>query len=187
MITDSRTEGIAGFPGGRASSGAPGHVLVTPPPAASIRGCGYPSHGLPTLFTAGVRVVPPGLFGPGCDRGSYQTQQPAVFRPLVSDERRTEAVPALVPFTDEDCDFVDWVTRCLERAGFKGPTSHHPSVTPAPQRPSSISAIKVREQLSGRRPCSGLERRHPNFRQPRSANLARPFCLKTSTVGKHRP
>jgi len=31
-----------------------------------------PAHGLPTSFTVGIRCLPPGLVGPGCDHGSIQ-------------------------------------------------------------------------------------------------------------------
>jgi len=43
----------------------------------SNRACGSPAHGLPTPFTAGIRLLPPGLVGPGCHNGSVQTHRPA--------------------------------------------------------------------------------------------------------------
>jgi hypothetical protein len=53
-----------GFPRGRSSSCPwPGCSVSSSRP--SIRACGSPAHGLPTPFTGGIRLVPPGLAGPG--------------------------------------------------------------------------------------------------------------------------
>src|SRR6478736_876818 len=107
MITDGRTQGLraAGFPVGCASPGVRDQVGATPVPATSNRACGSPAHGLPTPFTGGIRFLPPGLVGPGCDYGSIQVEQAALVRREVADDGQAEAAPALVTLAGPD--FVD--------------------------------------------------------------------------------
>jgi hypothetical protein len=103
MITGGRTQGrgAAGFPVGCPSPGAPGQVRAAPAPATSNRACGSPAHGSPTPLTGGIRFVPPGLVGPGCEHGSLQAVQPAVVGRLVSEHGQGEAAPALVSLTED--------------------------------------------------------------------------------------
>jgi hypothetical protein len=68
------------------------------------RACGSPAHGLPTPFTAGIRLPPPGRGSPGRDHGSIQAQQPAEVRRLVGQHGPAEAAPAFVPLADEQCE-----------------------------------------------------------------------------------
>jgi hypothetical protein len=104
MITDGRTQGLraAGFPVGGASRGVRGQVAISPVPATSKRACGSPAHGLPTSFTAGIRFLPPGLVGPGCDTVSIEADQAAVVRRAVGDHVEAEASALLVTLTDKD-------------------------------------------------------------------------------------
>src|ERR1700758_4020559 len=103
MMSDGRTQGLdaAGFPVGCPSPGARGQVGSLPAPATSNRACGSPAHGLPTSFTAGIRSLPPGLVGPGCDDGSVEVEQPAVVGRLVGQHGPAEAASTFVSLTDE--------------------------------------------------------------------------------------
>jgi hypothetical protein len=85
MMSDGRTQGLlaAGFPVGCPSPGARGQVGSLPAPATSNRACGSPAHGLPTPFTAGIRFLPPGLVGPGCDHGSVRAPRDVSAQDLV--------------------------------------------------------------------------------------------------------
>src|SRR5882757_3586332 len=104
MITDGRTQGLcaAGFPVGCPSPGAPGQAVATPAPATSNRACGSPAHGSPTPFTAGIRFLPPGLVGPGCNNSSVEADQTALVGRSVGDYVQAEAPAAFVPLSDED-------------------------------------------------------------------------------------
>src|SRR2546423_4651337 len=46
----------------------------------SNRACGSPAHGLPTSFTAGIRLVPPGLADPGLHDDSIEADQTELRR-----------------------------------------------------------------------------------------------------------
>jgi hypothetical protein len=102
-MSDGRAEGLhsAGFPGGRALTGAPGQVASPPPPAASNRACGSPGHGSPTSFTAGIRSFPPGPVGPGCDNGSVKADQAVLVGRQSDDDPPAEASAAFVRLPDE--------------------------------------------------------------------------------------
>src|SRR3954454_9676042 len=108
MMSDGRTQGLdaAGFPVGCPSPGARSQVGSLPAPATSNRACGSPAHGLPTPFTGGIRFLPPGLIGPGCDDGSLQAEQAALIGRPVGEHGHAEAAPALVPLTDEQRESV---------------------------------------------------------------------------------
>src|SRR6266496_391160 len=103
MIFDGRAEGLhaAGFPDGCALSRARGQVSTAPAPATSNRACGSPAHGSPTPFTAGIRLLPPGLVGPGCDNDSVEADQTALVRRQVADHGHAEASSAFVPLPNE--------------------------------------------------------------------------------------
>src|SRR4029077_5918098 len=62
----------AGFPAGCAPPGSLARSAPFPVPATSNRACGSPAHGSPTPFTAGIRLLPPGLPRPGCDSDTVQ-------------------------------------------------------------------------------------------------------------------
>lgn len=73
-MTDGKIQGLRAAGVGCLSPGALGHAVVTPAPATSYRACGSPAHGLPTPFASGIRLLPPGLAGPGCDNDSVQAR-----------------------------------------------------------------------------------------------------------------
>ena len=68
-MSDGRSQGLssAGFPVGCATPGDLGQVIPFPAPATSNRAGGSPAPGSPTPFTAGIRLSPPVLEGPGGD------------------------------------------------------------------------------------------------------------------------
>src|SRR5437667_12241509 len=104
MMSDGRAEGLhsAGFPDGCALSRARGQVASAPAPATSNRACGSPAHGSPTPFTAGIRFLPPGLVGPGCDDDSVEADQAALVGRGVGDHVEAETPAAFVSLPDED-------------------------------------------------------------------------------------
>ena len=65
----------AGFPAGCATPVSLARSAPFPVPATSNRACGSPAHGSPTPFTAGIRLLPPGLPRPGRDSDSIQADQ----------------------------------------------------------------------------------------------------------------
>src|SRR5436305_8139265 len=103
MIIDGRAEGLhsAGFPAGGALSRARGQVVTAPAPATSNRACGSPAHGSPTPFTAGIRLLPPGLSRPGCDGDSVQADQAQVARRCPEHHLPSEVTAAAVLLADE--------------------------------------------------------------------------------------
>src|SRR5213079_1087338 len=98
-----RAEGLhsAGFPDGCALSRARGQVASAPAPAASNRACGSPAHGSPTPFTAGIRLVPPGLSRPGRDGDPVQADQAELIRGQGDQRPPPEAAAAAVLLADE--------------------------------------------------------------------------------------
>ena len=66
----------ARFPAGSFFSVAVADLCAVSSSRPSIRACGSPAHGLPTPFTAGIRLPPPGLEGPGRDDGSVKAISP---------------------------------------------------------------------------------------------------------------
>ena len=64
-------------------SGAGAVALVGvpfPAPATSNRACGFPAHGSPTSFTAGIRPCPPVPEGTRSDDGSTEPDQGVLVR-----------------------------------------------------------------------------------------------------------
>src|SRR5688500_2546706 len=104
MMSDGRARGLysAGFPDGRALACVLGQVNSAPAPATSNRACGSPAHGSPTPFTAGIRSLPPGVVGPGCDNGAVEADQAALVGRKVGDHGQAEALAAFVPLSNED-------------------------------------------------------------------------------------
>jgi hypothetical protein len=150
MITDGRAQGLgaAGFPVGCPSPGAPGQVSATPAPATSNRACGSPAHGLPTPFTAGIRFLPPGLVGPGCNDGPTQAVQRASVRRLVGEHGQAEAASAFVPFADEQCEPIHGVLLNVVEADRGVAVAE--IVSPATQEPVQVLHDYLdRQQQSG--------------------------------------
>ena len=66
----ARTEQVGSAGGAHAARLCEPDWRWFPPAAASIRASGYPAHGSPTFFTAGIRLPGPGPVGSGGDDGS---------------------------------------------------------------------------------------------------------------------
>jgi hypothetical protein len=79
-----------------------------PPAAASIRASGFPAHGSPTFFTAGIRLPGPGPVGSGGDNGSGDTDEShAIGRP--GDQPVAVAALPLVPFGEKQREPFDCI------------------------------------------------------------------------------
>src|SRR4029077_13657273 len=69
-------------------------------PRPSNRACGSPAHGSPTPFTGGVRFLPPGPVGPGCDDDAVEADQTQIVARAI-DLGESEGAPPLVAFGGE--------------------------------------------------------------------------------------
>jgi hypothetical protein len=84
----------------------------------------------------GIRFIPPGPVGPGCDHGSTQAHQPATIRRQVTDNGHAKAASAFVSLADEQCEQVVDVALELAEAGRGVAVAE--IARPAPQKPVQV-------------------------------------------------
>lgn len=80
------------------ADGRPGHSVSSARP--SNRACGFPAHGSPTSFTAGIRSPPPVPPGPGGDDDPVEVDQAELVGRLEGDNRPAERPAAVMAFSD---------------------------------------------------------------------------------------
>jgi hypothetical protein len=102
--TDGRSRSLMflRFPARLSHYGDHGRCCLVSSSRPSHRACGSPAHGLPTPFTASIRLFQPGLVRPGCDHDSRQADQPAPVRRLVGEHGQAAAPSAIVSFPNEE-------------------------------------------------------------------------------------